>query len=135
VVQSVFRTFFRRNSEGEFRIDSSAQLWRLLVKITLRKAQAKGRHHTAALRDARAEVGGNSDEWLIHAISAEPGPEEVVILLDQIESLLKGLPVLYGQVLEARLQGHGPSEIAQSHSVSRQTIHRVLSLLQKRLES
>src|ERR1700675_4538833 len=57
VVQSVFRTFFRRSAEGEFRIDSSAQLWRLLVKITLLKARAKGRHHTAGLRDAGAEAG------------------------------------------------------------------------------
>src|SRR5262245_16859408 len=37
VVQSVFRTFFRRSTEGHFQIDSSAQLWRLLVKITLQK--------------------------------------------------------------------------------------------------
>src|SRR5262245_55758628 len=34
VVQSVFRTFFRRAEAGEFRIDSSSQLWRLLVRIT-----------------------------------------------------------------------------------------------------
>src|SRR5262249_12892791 len=31
VVQSVFRTFFRRSAEGQFQIDTSAQLWRLLV--------------------------------------------------------------------------------------------------------
>src|SRR4051812_42199279 len=47
VVQSVFRTFFHRCARGEFRIDSSAQLWRLLVTITLRKTQAHVRHHTA----------------------------------------------------------------------------------------
>ena len=32
VVQSVFRTFFRRYQAGEFRIDTSAQLWRLLLR-------------------------------------------------------------------------------------------------------
>ena len=41
VVQSVFRTFFHRSTEGEFKIDSTAQLWQLLVKITLLKARAK----------------------------------------------------------------------------------------------
>src|SRR5207249_2604299 len=51
IVQSVFRTFFRRDAAGEFQIDSSAQIWRLLVKITLRKAQARGRYHTAEMRD------------------------------------------------------------------------------------
>ena len=39
VVQSVFRTFFRRSARGEFLIDTSAQLWRLLVTLTLRKAR------------------------------------------------------------------------------------------------
>ena len=39
IVQSVFRTFFRRAQAGEFRIDSSAQLWQLLVRITVLKAQ------------------------------------------------------------------------------------------------
>src|SRR3712207_1477794 len=46
VVQSVFRTFFRRSAAGEFAIDGSAQIWRLLMKITILKARAKGRFHT-----------------------------------------------------------------------------------------
>jgi RNA polymerase sigma-70 factor (ECF subfamily) len=50
VVQSVFRTFWRRQAKGQFRIDSVAQLWRLLVTITVRKAQARGRQHTTAAR-------------------------------------------------------------------------------------
>src|SRR4051812_45025103 len=45
VVQSVFRTFFRRSAAGEFSIDGSGQLWRLLVQITLCKARAKARYH------------------------------------------------------------------------------------------
>src|SRR5439155_22421310 len=56
VVQSVFRTFFRRSAAGEFQIDASAPLWRLLVTFTLRKAQAKGRYHTASPRDVGAEA-------------------------------------------------------------------------------
>src|SRR5882672_9712028 len=46
VVQSVFRTFFRRGADGEFKLDGSAQLWQLLVRITVLKARAKARHHT-----------------------------------------------------------------------------------------
>ena len=37
VVQSVFRTFFRRNAAGMLQIETSSQAWRLLVTITLRK--------------------------------------------------------------------------------------------------
>src|SRR5207302_731041 len=50
VVQSVLRTFFRRCKAGEFQIDTSGELWRLLVKITVRKAHAKIRYHTAQQR-------------------------------------------------------------------------------------
>ncbi len=46
VVQSVFRTFFRRCLEGQFSIDSSSQLWRLLVGVTLRKVRGEVRFHS-----------------------------------------------------------------------------------------
>jgi DNA-directed RNA polymerase specialized sigma24 family protein len=137
VVQSVFRTFFRRSAEGEFRIDSSAQLWRLLVKITLLKACAKCRHHTAGIRDVGAEALPNpgGDDWLVAAVAREPDPLEAVMLVDQIETLLQGLPPLYCHVLDLRLQGFGPTEIAARLNVARQTVHRALGLLQERLEN
>jgi hypothetical protein len=56
VVQSVFRTFFHRCARGEFQIDGSAEVWRLLVRLTLRKARAQARRHLAARRDAGAEM-------------------------------------------------------------------------------
>jgi RNA polymerase sigma-70 factor (ECF subfamily) len=133
VVQSVFRTFFRRSAEGEFRIDSAAQLWRLLVKITLLKARAKARFHTADKRNVAAEAGADADAWVQAAVQREPGPEEAAALVDQIEALLCGLPPLYCHVLDLRLQGHGVSEIAELLRVSRQTIYRALDLLQQRL--
>jgi RNA polymerase sigma-70 factor (ECF subfamily) len=131
IVQSVFRTFFRRTSQGEFHIDESAQLWRLLVKITVLKANAKGRYHMAQRRTAGAESGG--DAWLAEAVAREPGPDEAAALVDQIEQLLHGLPPLYCQALELRLQGHTVAEIAPRLGVSRQTVYRVLGLLQQRL--
>jgi RNA polymerase sigma-70 factor (ECF subfamily) len=132
VVQSVFRTFFRRHAEGEFRIEGDAQLWRLLVKITVLKTRAKGRAHTAAMRDATAEVAG-PDAWLAESLAEEPGPEQAVALVDQIEALLRCLPEMYGRVLELRMQGHAVAEIAPQLQVSRRTVYRALDLLQERL--
>jgi RNA polymerase sigma-70 factor (ECF subfamily) len=132
VVQSVFRTFFHHTARGDFRIDNSAQLWRLLVTITIRKAQAHARHHTAQRRDPAAEVPGG-DEWLSKAVSHEPGPDEAGALVDLIEALLRGLPALYGHVLERRLRGEAVAGIAPQLGVSRQTVYRVLRLLQRRL--
>jgi RNA polymerase sigma-70 factor (ECF subfamily) len=130
VVQSVFRTFFRRGGEGEFQFDGTAQLWQLLVRITIMKARAKARHHTAGKRDASAEqpIADNYDP-----ANPEPGPEEAVVLLDQIDVLLRDLPPVYAQVLGLRLQGRNVTDVADELHLSRQTIHRALNLLQERL--
>src|SRR5438552_7474317 len=111
VVQSVFRTFFRRNARGEFHIDSSAKIWRLLVKITLLKARAKGRYHTADKRDVRSERLEDA-RWL-EALAREPGPAEAAAFIDLLESLLKDRPPLFREVLQLRLEGQGPTAIAK----------------------
>jgi RNA polymerase sigma-70 factor (ECF subfamily) len=134
VVQSVFRTFFRRGARGEFRIDGSNQLWRLLVKITLLKARAKGRYHSAARRDVRAEADPGDDGWWREAVAHEPGPEDAAMLVDQLEALLRGQPELFRDVLERRLQGRPVAEIATELGASRQSVYRVLDVLKKRLE-
>ena len=133
ILQSVFRTFFARTAKGEFQIDSRAQLWQLLVKITVLKARQKGRHHTAKKRDVRNERPISGEDWLAEFADREPGPEEAAALVDQIESLLHGLPPLYEEILQGRLQGYPVAEIAAKFEVSRQTVYRALSLLQKRL--
>jgi RNA polymerase sigma-70 factor, ECF subfamily len=130
VVQSVFRTFFRRSAAGEFALDATDELWRLLLTITLRKARAKGRFHTAGVRDAGAEAG---DAALVEAAARGPGPDDAAALVDQIEAVLHGLPSLYAELLDLRLQGRTPTEIAPRLGVSRQTVHRALNLLQQRL--
>jgi RNA polymerase sigma-70 factor, ECF subfamily len=131
VVQSVFRTFFRRCASGEFRIDSSDEIWRLLVTLTLRKARYQARHHLAGKRDAAAEVPAVAG--LAEAVSREPGSAEAAELVDRIEGLLRGLPDFYSLVLERRLQGHAVADVAADLSVSRQTVYRALELLQRRL--
>jgi RNA polymerase sigma-70 factor, ECF subfamily len=130
IVQSVFRTFFRRGADGEFRLDGSAQLWQLLVRITVLKARAKARHHTADKRDAAVErpIADAFDP-----AANEPGPEDAVILIDQIDAILRDLPPVYGQVLGLRLQGRNVTDVADELNLSRQTIHRALNLLQERL--
>jgi len=130
VVQSVFRTFFRRGADGEFRLDGSAQLWQLLVKITVLKARARARYHTADRRDAGAERSPGDG---FDPAASEPGPEEAAILVDQTEALLRGLPAVYAQVLGLRLQGRTVTDVADELNLSRQTVHRALNLLQERL--
>lgn len=134
IVQSVLHTFFKRSARGEFQIDNSAQIWQLLVRITLMRVRAKARHHTAAMRDARAEDAGAELE-LADAIGHDPDPSEALILVEAIERLVGGLPPMYCQVLDLRLQGHSAAEIADQLKLSRRTIYRALEFLQERLTS
>jgi RNA polymerase sigma-70 factor (ECF subfamily) len=133
IVQSVFRSFFQRSARGEFSIRNSTDLWQLLVRITLTKVCDKARRHTAAKRDMRAEIG-SCDVWMLEALTREPGPLEAATLLDQIETILEGLPEAHGQILALRLEGRARTEIAEEMGISRQTVYRVLNLLQERLE-
>jgi RNA polymerase sigma factor (sigma-70 family) len=133
VVQSVFRTFFRRSAAGEFHIDNSDEMWRLLVQITLQKTRARSRNHTARVRDVAAEEPGGGAALLLQAVAHEPGPEEAAALVDQIEALLRGLPAVYGDLLRLRLEGYSVSATAERLGVSRRTVHRALHLLQQRL--
>jgi RNA polymerase sigma-70 factor (ECF subfamily) len=132
VVQSAFRTFFRRCVAGEFHIDGSGELWRLLVQITLHKARAYGRRHTAGMRDVGAEAPLHPAS-LVEALSREPSPAEAAALVDQIEELLRGLPILYRDLLQLRLEGRTVSDTAARLGVSRRTVHRSMNLLQERL--
>jgi RNA polymerase sigma-70 factor (ECF subfamily) len=133
VVQSVFRTFFRRAAAGQFRIDTSAQLWQLLVRITIMKTRAKARFHTAGVRNAGAEAGGDADEFLAREAGGEPGPDEAAVLVDQINALLAGLSADYARVLELRLSGDSVSDIAVQLGASRASVYRMLDRLRDRL--
>jgi len=126
VTQSAFRTFFRRAAGGQFRIDSSAQLWGLLARITLRKARGQARRHLAGMRDAAAEAG---DGPLALAAARDPDPADAAELLDHVAALLRGLPEVYGDVLGRRLAGESVADAAAALGVSRQTVYRALELL------
>jgi RNA polymerase sigma factor (sigma-70 family) len=133
VVQSVFRSFFRRSGQGEFHVDSSAHLWRLLAKITLHKARAM-RRHAAERRSVKALVSGDAQGLLAEAMVHEPGPADAAALVDQIDIMLRGLPPIYCQILDLRLRGWNATEIARRLAISRQTVYRAHALLQQRLE-
>jgi RNA polymerase sigma factor (sigma-70 family) len=133
VVQSVFRTFFRRSAEEQFQIDTSDQLWRLLAKITVQKVRTRGRYHTAKKRSAGAEVAPEDDSWVAEALGREPDPAAAVELVDLMEALLQGMPPLYCRVLELRLQGMVPADVARELNISRNTVYRALDLFKRRL--
>ena len=62
IVQSVFRTFFRRAAHGHYSVPDGEEMWKLLLVIALNKVRAAGAYHRAAKRDMRQTVGGEAFE-------------------------------------------------------------------------
>jgi len=134
VVQSVFRTFFRRTEKGEYPIDHSGSLWRLLVKITMNKIRHQGERHRAAKRNVEAEVDIMAAGVSPEAFAEDPSPEAAVWLMDELEALLAGCDVSEGEMLTLCLEGYSTTEIAQRKGCSRHTVRRVLNRFGRQLQ-
>lgn len=134
IAQSVLRTFFRRSELGEFTIDASTDLWKLLVKITLNKVHNQARRHQAEKRNLDREQTCENDLEMAYFISREPNPADAAKLVDQLERLLRGLPEAHREIFGLIVQGYSRTEAAEQLKVSRMTVHRVLDLLRTKLE-
>lgn len=138
MVQSAFRSFFRRAAEGEFDVENPERLWSLLTVITLRKCGHRIDYFRAARRDVRREaVAAPSGEdsaagW--DAIAREPTPTEVVMLTDTVEELMRDLKARDRTILELALQGEPISQISKRIGYSERTVERALERVRKKLE-
>lgn len=137
VVQSVFRTFFVRAERGEFRISNSAELWKLLVQITLNKARQQGRRNSAGMRDVRREA--DQSALLPALVDDQPGPEDAAILNDVIEQALQRLPETqqphYRRLIDLKLADYSNDEIAEQLGIVRRTVERMLKRLEGSFDS
>ena len=135
ITQTVFRTFFRRNSAGLIRIVHRTPLWRLFVTITLNKVRRKARDARAARRDPTAEAGQDASENVLAATaSLEPTPEQAAILKELLEHAVDGLDDSEAAMLRMCLEGYSTTEIAAETGVSRWTVRRVLDWIGTQLE-
>lgn len=124
VVMSAYRSFFVRTRDGQFTLQRSGDLWRLLVSITINKLHRQVRRHTASKRSVTAEAG----EDLSHELfDREPEPNEVVEVADQLENLMARLEPFARRVLELRLQEEDVSAIATETGRSERTVRRTLA--------
>ena len=130
VVQSAFRTFYRRNAQGEFHIDSSVDLWRLLETIARRKILKHVEKLGAGKRDPEREEYPEGDALR----GRDPTPEEAAMAADLLETALAGLDETYVQVLHMRLQNCTEEEIAAKLGCTRSFVRTKLDRVRDRLE-
>ena len=132
IVQSVFRTFFRRAAQGDYDVPEGEEIWKLLLVIALNKIRAVGAFHRAARRDVRATAAGPAYE---QAIGAEPGRDEtaLAVLRLVIDEALEGLPPGHRPIVELRVEGYEVAEIAARVRRSKRTVERILQEFRARL--
>jgi RNA polymerase sigma-70 factor (ECF subfamily) len=129
VMQSAFRSFFSRQADGQFELQSWDSLWALLAVITIRKCGRVSERYYSAARDVNREVAAGEDDETGEdplCLSREPTPAEAAILADMVESLMRLLSSRDRQIVSLSLQGYTPQEVGEKIGRSERTVQRVL---------
>lgn len=133
LVQSVFRTFFRRADRDHYDVPEGDDLWRLFLVIALNKIRNAGTHHRAAKRDVGATRRGDAYEIAItNAAGAQEGLVELRLVIDEI---LENLPADHRRMIELRIDGHEVAEIARQTERSKRSVERILQSFRAHAEA
>jgi RNA polymerase sigma-70 factor (ECF subfamily) len=131
IVQSVFRTFFRRAARGQYDVPEGGDLWKLFMIIALHKIRSAATFHRAAKRDVRTTTGltdGSTGQHL-----AAPDEMALSTLRMVIDELLGALTPSMRAIVELRVEGHEVEEIARRTQRSRRSVERALHEFRLRL--
>jgi DNA-directed RNA polymerase specialized sigma24 family protein len=132
VVQSVFRTFFRRASEGHYAIPDGEELWKLFLVIALNKVRELGEFHRAAKRD----VGHTTALDRVDECASRPQASDEQaygVLRMTINELLVEMSDAQRRMIMMRIEGHGIDEIAQATQRAKRSVERVLQRFRSQL--
>ena len=132
VVQSVFRSFFRRAAAGYYEVPPGEELWRLLLVLSLHKVRDLAVHHRAQKRDVGKtwpveDADGfrknqNLDDQLAY--------ESLRLVVD---GLIHDLPASNREIIELRIDGFEIGDIATKTNRAKRTVERTLQQFRQRL--
>lgn len=132
VVQSVFRTFFRRVQIGHYDLPAGEELWRLLLVISLNKIRTLAVHHRAQKRSVAVTVAPDTQS-LAQVADAASNDVALQSLQTVIRELLSTLPDSQQKIILRRIDGCQVEEIAAEAGRSKRTVERVLQTFRQRL--
>jgi DNA-directed RNA polymerase specialized sigma24 family protein len=132
VALSAFQSLCAGAAHGRFPdLESRDNLWRVLYVITLRKAATQREREQAKRRDAARMIDVDIDDIAGH----EPGPDFVIMLVDELGFLLGILrDDCLRQVARLILEGLTNQEIAERLDCTVRTIERKRELIRKAWE-
>ena len=137
VVQSVYKSFFRRYGDDTIASQGSDGLWSLLTLITLRKCADRARYYRAERRNVAQEAASaaaGEEEFWREAAGREPTPEEAVTLAETVEHVLASVDADERPIIELSLQGYSTQEISEQLGRAERSVRRLRERVRKHLE-
>lgn len=130
VVQSIFRTFFRRAAAGDYEVPEDTELWNLLVTISLNKLRAIGLHYRRQKRSVARTLHSESE------IGDVAGGDDVAyqVLRMVIDELIESLPDSHQRIIHLHIEGWDVTGIASETQRSKRTVERVLQQFRNQLK-
>ncbi len=137
IVQSVFRTFFRRAKEGHYQVPDGEELWKLFLVIGLHKIRDAAVFHRAARRDV-SRTHSLPERTASYSDPESQNDSAETTLRIVIDELLEQLSESQRQIVMLRLDGSQVDEIATQTRRSKRTVERTLQkfreLLRRQLD-
>jgi len=132
IVQSVFRTFFRRAADGHYNVPDGEELWKLFLVIALNKIRGLGLYHGAAKRNVKQTTPLSQIGGALH--DPQGGNENAYHVLQlTIRDILQNLPDIQQKMVLLRIEGHNVQAIAARTERSKRSVERVLQQFRARL--
>jgi RNA polymerase sigma-70 factor (ECF subfamily) len=128
VIQSAFRTFFVHVRNDEFKFDGADDMFKLLVRLTVRKALRQIAYHRAAKRnpEKEAQSADPDHDLMLELVASGPTPDVEVALISEFEEFVGKLPPVDRKVLEMKLAGYSAAEIAEAIGSYERKVRRIL---------
>lgn len=133
IVQSVFRTFYRRYGQPSANLAEFDDLWPLLARITVRKCGQKSKELRCQKRDVdrQESLSTRADERVLREQVSAAQQAEANDLLDWI---LDQLDELEAEVVLLKLLDFRVSEISARVHRTERTVFRILNALRSRFQ-
>ena len=134
LVQSVYKSFFKRLEAGQCEFDTWDSLWGYLALLTVRKCLDRAEYYRAARRSLGRERPLTAEAmWTV--LSREPTPPQALILIEMVEQFMAGLDQRGQDVLSLHLQGYSIGEIGDQLGRAPRTVRRTILRAKNRLRN
>ncbi len=130
IVQSVFRTFFRRAAKGQYEAPEGDELWKLLLVMALNKVRSRGAYHRSGKRDIRKTL---ALETAVDHADSQITEEAKSILCMSVEEIIQKQPESHREIIRLRIDGLEVQAIAERENRSKRTVERILQSFRTQL--